>query len=74
MASIEARLQAALIELRQVKGSLAVQEKQNTKAEELVEEVQSVLSLILPQVIDGVMRRHIDVLDKKCMDWRRRQL
>lgn len=73
MASIEARLQVALDELRRVNGTVAVLLKQKDSARDLIEEVQHVLSLIGSAVIGDEARKAIAVLDKHCMDWRRRQ-
>lgn len=73
MASIEARLQAALIELRKANGTVALLLKQNDSAKDLVEEVQHVLALITQAVPGSTVLKEIAVLDKACMDWRRRQ-
>jgi hypothetical protein len=73
VASIEARLQVALDELRRVNGTVAVLLKQNDLAKEVIEEVQHVLSLIGSSVVGKENLKTIAVLDKACMAWRRRQ-
>jgi hypothetical protein len=72
MASVEARLQVALDELRRVNGTVAVLLKERDREENIVSDVQDVLNYLLDH-LHGDAKKEALRMEKRCQEWRTRQ-
>lgn len=73
MSSIEARLQAAQVELRRMNGTMAVLLKQLESAETLLARVQEMMALLGGESLPDGLRKAAVVMERLCQDWRQRQ-
>lgn len=69
MASIEAQLHHALIELRQVKGTVAVLKLSRERAQTLLADIQDVLNHVT-SFLSGDAKKEALRIAKLCEDWR----
>lgn len=69
MASIEAQLHHALIELRQVKGTVAVLKLSRGQAQTLLADIQDALTHVT-SFLSGDAKKEAFRIAKLCEDWR----
>ncbi len=72
MASIEALLQAALTDLRRVKGTVSVLMLEREKSSGLLSDVQDCLNLTIA-FLHGDTKKRVIAMEKRVQDWRIRQ-
>lgn len=69
MASIEARLQAALTELRQANGTVTVLKMSRERTQTLIADIQGALHLVT-SFLTGDAKKEAIRIAKLCEDWR----
>jgi hypothetical protein len=72
VASPEAQLQAAQIELRRTNNTMAVVMKQIESAEDLIAEFQDMMSRFV-MTLHGDTKKAALLMEKRCQDWRTTQ-
>ena len=72
MSSIEARLQSALILLRQEAGTLAVLKKERESAATLIADAQDLFNDLIQRLV-GEDKKSVLLMEKRCADWQIRQ-
>jgi aspartate ammonia-lyase len=72
MASVEAQLQAAQIELRRTNNTMAVVLLQVGKADDLIAEFQDMMNRFA-MTLHGDIKKTALLMEKRCQDWRTAQ-